>query len=170
MTFKKILVPYDGSSPSENALKQAIELARLMKERVEIVILNVVQEIPVPFMMSGPRFHSNKTGEQVTFSELAKEMCQEMKNAAIKNLEEKKEKIEGEEEKESLTDNINFDLKTKVLVGYPPDKVVEFAEEEKFDAIVIGNVGLSGFSKFKALGSVSRSVAERAKCPVIIVH
>jgi nucleotide-binding universal stress UspA family protein len=52
----------------------------------------------------------------------------------------------------------------------PPEKIVEFANNEKVDLIVIGNVGLSGLSKVKALGSISRSVSERASCPVLIVH
>ena len=50
------------------------------------------------------------------------------------------------------------------------EKIVEFAEKENVDLIVIGNIGLSGLSKVKALGSVSRSVSESASCPVLIVH
>jgi nucleotide-binding universal stress UspA family protein len=35
---------------------------------------------------------------------------------------------------------------------------------------VMGGTGLSGVSKLAALGSVSRGVVERSKCPVMIVH
>jgi nucleotide-binding universal stress UspA family protein len=38
------------------------------------------------------------------------------------------------------------------------------------DLIVIGNVGRSGISKIRMLGSVSRRVGERAPCPVMIIH
>ena len=38
------------------------------------------------------------------------------------------------------------------------------------DLIVLGNVGLSGVSKVKALGSVSRAVVEKSVCPVLVVH
>jgi nucleotide-binding universal stress UspA family protein len=176
--MNRILVPYDGSTPSENALNQAIKLAKSMREKVEIVILNVVQEILAMPAMTETRFRSTKTGEQVSFSELSKEICQEMKNAASRDLEEKKRKIDEKEASARIgigkgnsdDKKYNFVITTKVLVGYPPDKVVEFAADEKFDLIIIGNTGLSGISKFKALGSVSRSVAERAKCPVMIVH
>ena len=59
----------------------------------------------------------------------------------------------------------------KVIVGgSPSDKILELAEDEKVDLIVVGNVGLSGISRVKTLGSVSRSISERAKCPVMIVH
>lgn len=40
----------------------------------------------------------------------------------------------------------------------------------QIDLIIIGNTGLKGFSKIKSLGSVSRSVIENAKVPVIVVH
>ena len=52
----------------------------------------------------------------------------------------------------------------------PADKIMEMAIEENVDLIVMGNVGLSRFSKLKALGSVSRNVSERAKCPVMLVR
>jgi nucleotide-binding universal stress UspA family protein len=52
----------------------------------------------------------------------------------------------------------------------PPEKIIDFANSEKVDLIVIGGVGLSRLSKVKALGSVSRSVSKRASCPVLIVH
>jgi nucleotide-binding universal stress UspA family protein len=50
------------------------------------------------------------------------------------------------------------------------DTILEFAKKEKADLIVIGNIGLSGISKLKTLGSVSRSIAEKSSCPVLIVH
>ena len=52
----------------------------------------------------------------------------------------------------------------------PPEKIIDFANSEKVDLIVIGGVGLSRLSKVKALGSVSRSVSEIAGCPLLIVH
>lgn len=155
-------MPYDGSKPSENALREAAKLAAALKDRADIVVLNVVQEMPTPPMMTDMRFKSTQTGDKISFRELSKELCQEMKDAVSKDLEGKKRKIEASAS--------NLAIKTKVLVGYPADKIIEFAEDEKPDVIVMGNTGLGGFSKFKALGSVSRSVAERAKCPVMIVH
>jgi len=72
-----------------------------------------------------------------------------------------------------LVDSINnkdeFIVKIEILYGSPAEKIIEFAHNENVDVIVIGNVGLSGFSKLKALGSVSRSVSERAEIPVLIV-
>jgi nucleotide-binding universal stress UspA family protein len=46
----------------------------------------------------------------------------------------------------------------------------DFADKEKMDLIVLGNVGLSGLSKVKALGSVSRDIVEKYACAVLVVH
>ena len=62
-----------------------------------------------------------------------------------------------------------FTVRVEILYGSPAEKIIEFAHKEKVDVIVMGNIGLSGFSKLKALGSVSRSVSERAQVPVMIV-
>jgi nucleotide-binding universal stress UspA family protein len=56
------------------------------------------------------------------------------------------------------------------LSGNISDTIIEFARKEKVDLIVIGNVGRAGVSKIRTLGSVSRSVGERAPCPVMIIH
>jgi nucleotide-binding universal stress UspA family protein len=69
----------------------------------------------------------------------------------------------------SLSDQLD-ELMGEIDNGYPPEKIIEFAKNEQVDLIVIGSVGLSELSKVKALGSVSRSVSERAICPVLIVH
>lgn len=61
-------------------------------------------------------------------------------------------------------------VKVKVAIGYPPDRIMEVVEEEAADLIVMGSIGLTGLSKLRALGSVSRAVSERARCPVLIVH
>jgi nucleotide-binding universal stress UspA family protein len=65
----------------------------------------------------------------------------------------------------------NIHIHTDTVVGHrPADKIIEFASNNNVDIIVMGTYGLSGISKIKALGSVSRSVAERANCPVLLVH
>ena len=60
-------------------------------------------------------------------------------------------------------------MQTKVIAdakGSLVDNILKLAEDEKVDLIVIGNIGLGGFFKFKALGSVSRSLTEKTMCPI----
>jgi nucleotide-binding universal stress UspA family protein len=173
MLFKKILVPYDGSKPSDHALEQAIELAKLVKSNnnndttddnndVHVILLYVCQEIIVPAMIERP-MRSPKTGEVTTVSELIKDLNEEVRTNMSKMLDEKKHKY-------AVKDDVIIETMSLVGGGPPADNIVDFADDEKVDLIVIGNVGLSGLSKVKALGSVSRSVSERASCPVLIVH
>ena len=67
----------------------------------------------------------------------------------------------------------NFIIRVEVLVSQGnsvSDTIIKFANKEKANLIVVGNIGLSGISKLKTLGSVSRSIADKSSCPVLIVH
>lgn len=55
------------------------------------------------------------------------------------------------------------------IVGAPVDALVQLAEEEEADLLVVGNVGLSTIAG-RLLGSVPADVARRAKSDVLIVH
>ena len=66
----------------------------------------------------------------------------------------------------------DLSIKTAVEHGKPADKILEYASKEGMDLIIIGNVGAgTKLSKIiKNIGSVSRTVSEKATCPVMIVH
>jgi nucleotide-binding universal stress UspA family protein len=108
---------------------------------------------------------SFKTGKVISFSDFIKEMHESMRLSAVKMLSERKKKYES---------NINnATIRAEVIIGHGlsiSNTIIEFADKEKIDLIVTGNIGLSGISKVKALGSVSRAIAERSVCPVLVVH
>jgi nucleotide-binding universal stress UspA family protein len=158
--FKKILVPYDGSEPADRSLHQALGIAKLSKDRPEVILLHVIAEFPTYHIVERPA-RSIKTGEKTTLSHYLKEVYELMEKNAADALAEKKDEMK------KLAD---FEIKTKILVGNIADEIVDFTEKEMVDLIVMGNVGRSGMSKIRTLGSVSRSVSERAYCPVMIVH
>jgi nucleotide-binding universal stress UspA family protein len=60
-------------------------------------------------------------------------------------------------------------VEEKPIVGAPVDALVQLAEEEKADLLVVGNVGLSTIAG-RLLGSVPANVSRRAKVDVLIVH
>jgi nucleotide-binding universal stress UspA family protein len=153
LLFEKILVPYDGSKFADKALEYAIapaKLSRSDKKTTQIILLHVVPEIPIPLTFERP-VRSPKTGRTIALTQYIEELGEEMIANASKMLEEKKQKY--------LSDDVPVAVETKLLVGHPSQKIIEFVNKEKVDLIVIGNVGLSGLSKVKALGSVSRSVS-----------
>jgi nucleotide-binding universal stress UspA family protein len=54
------------------------------------------------------------------------------------------------------------------VTGDPVDALVNVAEQEGADLIVVGNKGMAGV-RGKVLGSVPNSVAHRAHCAVLIL-
>ena len=57
---------------------------------------------------------------------------------------------------------------THVREEAPADAILDVAELEKADLVVVGNRGMRGARRF--LGSVPNSVAHAAPCAVLIVH
>lgn len=157
--YKKILVPYDDSEPSNKALDYAADIAK-MSGGSEVILLYVIAEFPTYHFIERPA-RSIKTGEKITLSQYLKEVYELMEENANDVLDKKKEEIKK---------TVGLEIKTKLLTGHISNTIIDFAAKEKVDLIVIGNVGRSGISKIRALGSVSRSVSERAPCPVMIIH
>jgi nucleotide-binding universal stress UspA family protein len=71
------------------------------------------------------------------------------------------------EEKNSIA-CVNLVTKIVVQVGYPLEEILKTADEEGCDLIVLGTHG-KGFLRHAFLGSVSRSVLERARKPVFTI-
>jgi nucleotide-binding universal stress UspA family protein len=73
MLFKNILVPYDGSHLSEEALRLALEIAK-MTGNSKVSLLSVIEEIPLPPARFNMKFHSTKTGEGLPATAYFKEL------------------------------------------------------------------------------------------------
>ncbi|MEM2160356.1 MAG: universal stress protein [Candidatus Nitrosotenuis sp.] len=149
MTYNKILVPFDGSIPSKNALKEAVDLAKQSKGTV--FLLYVVQEIILPPWTGRATTHK-------TMKEYEKEMYHDAKERANKLLQENKKKYDG------------INIETQTLYGNTAEKILGFIKSNKIDITVIGTTSRTGISKLIALGSVARKVAEQSSRPVLLVH
>ncbi len=106
---------------------------------------------------------SLKSGENISLTDNIKEM-----NEVIQ--------LEWKDRLPNITkkyDSSEISIRTELLSGGNgsiSENIIRFADKENVELIVIGNLGLGGISKIKALGSVSRSVSEMANRPVLIVH
>jgi nucleotide-binding universal stress UspA family protein len=58
---------------------------------------------------------------------------------------------------------------TRASQGDPADAILDVAEEQHADLIVVGNRGLAGAKRF-LLGSVPNRVSHHAPCSVLIVR
>jgi nucleotide-binding universal stress UspA family protein len=155
--YSKILVPYDGSKHAKKALNKAVNLAKLIKGS-EIIILNVIEEILTPPSVFPTRIRHFKTGEDTTLSTYFRDLQTDMRYKMINTLEKIKQKYEN-----------SVKIRTVVLVGSAKDKIVEYANRQNVDLIVMGSKGLKGISRL-LMGSVSRHVSEKVKCSVMIVR
>lgn len=69
----------------------------------------------------------------------------------------------------ALADEHDRDIETLTEVGRPTRTIVETADDEAFDQIVMGSHGRSGVSRI-LLGSVAEAVVRRASVPVTVVR
>jgi nucleotide-binding universal stress UspA family protein len=63
----------------------------------------------------------------------------------------------------------NVKVKTDVVIGISSvvKEIIEYAEKNRIDMIIIGSRGLSGIKKM-LLGSVASGVVTYAHCPVLV--
>ncbi len=152
MGFKKIMACVDFSHDiTPRVMAVAGELAQLMGSRV---LLTYVVEREVPLLIS----------EGIVLPKVELEKFEEM----YRLLEEKsREKVEAAAQK--LAQDWKVNVEPVVLMGEPFDMILEKAEEEKVDLIIVGSHGKKGIERL-LLGSVSEKVARKAKCSVLVVR
>jgi nucleotide-binding universal stress UspA family protein len=62
-----------------------------------------------------------------------------------------------------------LELETHAREGDPAEVIIQVANEQQADLIIVGNSGLTGIKRF-LLGSVSSKVSHHAPCSVMIVR
>ncbi|KAA2283139.1 universal stress protein [Candidatus Nitrosocosmicus agrestis] len=166
MDLRVILVPYDSSHFSENALEYAVYLAKAIfrgdpkKRIIKIIMLHVIQEIPFTKSLLMKMKIKNEN-ENSSLNEHANSIYEETKTLMQKDMDKKKttyKSIEG------------IKLESLILYGDPSNQIIDYSSNNRVDLIVMGSNGLQGLSKFKGLGSVSRKVSEAVSCPMTIIR
>ena len=151
--YKTILVPTDGSEPSNHALEHALVIAE--KYDAKIQLLSVVSRIVMPFFSDGGlgRTPISTVEDYVRYQDQLKEVYKNVLKTAEKKVEE-----------------THPDLKVETLLkeGKPSTIIVETAESNNVDLIVIGSRGLGGISGL-ILGSTSRRVVDSCTKPILII-
>ena len=69
--------------------------------------------------------------------------------------------------KNQVTKN-SIKFKKEIIFGHEAKEIIDFAQKEKFDIIVIGARG-RGTIKQMLLGSVSNTVVHSSKIPVLVI-
>ena len=72
-------------------------------------------------------------------------------------------------EREARAARASTDVETFARQGDAADAILDIAEEQRSDLIVVGNRGMTGAKRF-LLGSVPNKVSHHAPCSVLIVR
>jgi nucleotide-binding universal stress UspA family protein len=139
-TYRSILVSYDGSDFSKNALARACKLSEM--DNAEVSVLYVI-----------PRYE-----EMVGFFR-----TESIKKSLIR---EAKKILDGAKE---LASEKGVTVKTEIREGHAADKILETASGLKNDLIIIGSYGWRGVNK-AIMGSTTERVLINAPCPVLAVR
>jgi len=137
----RILVPHDFSEASAAAVRRAAAWASALS--AEITLLHVVE--PVVY----PEFYSVDVLSDDLMERLVERSERALRAAADDLLEEVKARV-------------------VVEVGRAANTIVDHADPDRFDAVVMATRGLSGLEQV-LLGSVAESVLRRCKVPLLAV-
>jgi len=140
--FRKILVGFDGSEGSWNALRAAFALAQ-GTSGAEIVAVSVEERLPrMPEVID----------------ELAEEKGRQ--NAVFAGLHE---------EAQAAASEAGVRLECTTVAGHAAQAIAKLASEGGFDLVAIGHSGHSGvWGMF--LGSTADKVVRHAPCSVLVVR
>lgn len=138
---KTMLIPFDGSESSKQAIFFALSI---VKDKDRIVLINVQK----------PQYEGIQELGNVSRDKLDSYYLDEGK----KILEVAKESI----------DNPNIETETIVRIGLPAIEITKAAKEFSAHSILMGSKGMSPVVN-NALGSVTYSVIHLAACPVTVV-
>lgn len=141
IAFNSILIPVDGSENSKRALECAIDLAKRYSAK-----LTVIHVVPLATAIV--------TGPEVLAVDVSRQLEESGKNILALAME--------------VVRSAGLTEHSRMIQGRPGNEIVEVAEEEGIDLIVIGSRGLGAVARF-FLGSVSDHVVHNACCPVMII-
>ena len=143
--FETIVVGTDGSPTAEKAVREAGELAAKVGGRVHLVSA---------YTRGRPA------------SEVRRDQQQAPDDVVVDDKGEVEDRLE---EAAKAVKDAGAEVDTHAIKGEPADVIIELAEREQADLIVVGNKGMTGAKRF-VLGSVPNAIAHHAPCNVLIVR
>lgn len=138
-SIKKILVPLDGSKYSVEGLHEAILLAKQFGAKITgLCVISLTPPVAMPGLHTP--FKSYMTDGAAKFM--------------------------AEATKIASRNGVNF--QGKLIYGEASTEIAKFANDKKFDLVVIGSRGRSELKEL-FLGSISNAVVHRSQVPVLLI-
>ncbi|AKB50844.1 Universal stress protein [Methanosarcina barkeri str. Wiesmoor] len=140
--YRNILIATDGSENTQRAISYGIEIAKI--SGAAVYALYVVNTSPI---ISEYWTIGKKNVYEIIRSEGEKAVFEVKKIGEASGVE----------------------VKEVVLDGYPSNAIIDFAENNNIDLIVMGTLGKTGLDKL-LIGSVAEKVVRGSKVPVMVVR
>jgi nucleotide-binding universal stress UspA family protein len=140
--FKKILLAFDGSEASKRAGAVAVELASQFEGELRVV--SVIEGLA-----------RTAQGTMDGVDEQVEEMTRRFDLA--------------QQAVVAMADQRNVCLDREVVPGHAVETVLQIAEKEEVDAIVVGSHGHSSFLR-RIMGGTGSQIVHHARCTVIVVR
>jgi nucleotide-binding universal stress UspA family protein len=144
--FDSMVIGTDGSETATEAVRQAADLARSLRARVHVV----------------------SAYEPVSEERLTEERRQVPEDLQW-TINPREDVTATLDEAAELIRGAGVLVQTHAREGDPADAILDVAEEENADLIVVGNKGMTGAKRF-LLGSVPNKVSHHAPCSVMIIR
>ena len=142
--MKSIVVGTDGSETANRALREAADLAKSTGATLHVVSAYE--------RASGAHVAGGETPERASWMVGPDVQVDSVLDTAVGGLH-----AEG------------LEFESHARRGDPADALLEVAEEQNADLIVVGNRGMTGAKRF-LLGSVPNKISHHAPCSVLIVR
>jgi nucleotide-binding universal stress UspA family protein len=143
--YKKILAPLDGSKFSECSLDHVTAVAKGCQVP-DVVLLHVLE--------SYERYAGYTGISQEALGEIRKEFQAQTEDHMAKVADKLKKK--------------GVNAKTAIVEGKPADEILNYAEKNHVDLIIMSTHGNSGFTRW-AFGSVADKVIRHSPVPVLVI-
>lgn len=147
--YNKILVPLDGSEPAECVLEhvRAIATGCHVSEVVLLMIVEQYEEGPAGITWGG-----------VVSAEQVAAVAEKSQAEATDYITKVADKLKGE----------GMAVQALVIPGKAADRILDYAQKNQADLIVMSTHGRSGPSRW-AFGSIADRVIRHSRIPVLIV-
>jgi len=138
---RNIVIATDGSENTQKAISYGIKLAKLSGATVHALHVLDTSSISQSWTAGKETMHEvlTKDGQKAT---------SKVKECGVAS---------------------GVDVKEVLLEGHPSKEIIDFAENNDIDLIVMGTLGKTGLDRF-LMGSVAETVVRDSKVPVLVVR
>ena len=158
--MRKILIAYDGSETSREALKE-VEIFITQNEEIEFLLLSI-SNLSNPY--TNAMMQRRIRDEEVEKIERQHDI--KVKNEHVRQVQNQLDDVKKEFKKKGA----KMEIEVRLVEGdhNPGENICEYAETNDIDMIVVGSRGLGNIKKV-FLGSVSNYVVNHSNVPVLVV-